>query len=223
MKVTPIAVTKPLVKGIDDAEQLISFCARVSNPNNQLNTETADRLLKYCWDHKHVSIFEQAEMTLEIETSRAISAQIIRHRSFVFQEYSGRYSKSLGFEDVQLRKQDTKNRQNSTDTMSWKDKAYFNTKVDLFIKHAEEFYNQMLDKGVAKECARMILPLTTQTRLYMKGNLRSWINYCAVRCGPETQKEHRDVANECWKIVREQFPAVAKFVEAEHEYLKEIK
>jgi len=223
MDVKLIAKTTPYIEGVNSMEDLIVYCARVSNPNNQLNMETADRLLKYCWDHKHVSIFEQAEMTLEIETSRAISAQIIRHRSFVFQEYSGRYSKSLGFEDVQLRKQDTKNRQNSTDTMSWKDKAYFNTKVDLFIKHAEEFYNQMLDKGVAKECARMILPLTTQTRLYMKGNLRSWINYCAVRCGPETQKEHRDVANECWKIVREQFPAVAKFVEAEFSYLKEIK
>lgn len=223
MKVTPIAVTKPLVDGINTAEELISFCARVSNPSNQLNTETADKLLGYCWRKKHVSIFEQAELTVEIETSRAIGEQIIRHRSFVYQIFSQRYSKATAFEDVELRRQDTKNRQNSTDDLKPEVKAELQADIDLFLGEAEDLYNVLLDYGVAKECARMILPLTTQTRLYMKGNLRSWITYCIVRCGPETQKEHRDVANECWKIVKEQFPMVAKFVEEEHEHLKGIK
>lgn len=223
MKVTPIAITKPLVEGIDTAEELISFCARVSNPKNQLNKGTADKLLGYCWKHKHVSIFEQAELTVEIETSRAISAQILRHRSFVFQEFSQRYSKSTAFEDVELRRQDTKNRQNSTDDLKSEVKEELQADIDLFLGEAEDLYNVLLDYGVAKECARMILPLTTQTRLYMKGNLRSWLTYCLTRCGPETQLEHRRIAQSCWKIVREQFPMVAKFVEEEHEYLKEIK
>jgi|DEB0MinimDraft_6_1074348.scaffolds.fasta_scaffold04658_4 thymidylate synthase (FAD) len=222
MKVTPIAITKPLVDGIDTAEELISYCARVSNPSNQLNTETASKLLGYCWNHKHWSIFEQAELTVEIETSRAISAQILRHRSFVFQEFSQRYAKSTAFEDVNLRRQDTKNRQNSTDDLDAETVKELQADIDLFLGEAEDLYNVLLDYGVAKECARMILPLTTQTRLYMKGNLRSWITYCITRCGPETQLEHRQVAQECWKIVREQFPSVATFVEAEHEHLKEI-
>jgi thymidylate synthase (FAD) len=223
MKVTPIAITKPLVDGIDTAEELLSFCARVSNPKNQLNKGTADKLLGYCWRKKHWSIFEQAELTVEIETSRAISAQILRHRSFVFQEFSQRYSKSTAFENVELRRQDTKNRQNSTDDLNAGLKFQHYSSIEKLLEDSEKIYNEMINDGVAKECARMILPLTTQTRLYMKGNLRSWITYCIVRCGPETQKEHRDVAKECWKIVKEQFPMVAKFVEEEHEYLKEIK
>lgn len=222
MKVKLISTTKPLIEGVNTMEDLVVYCARVSNPSNQLNLETSDKLLKYCWEKKHWSIFEQANITMEIETSRAVSAQIIRHRSFVFQEYSGRYSKSLGLEPINLRKQDTKNRQNSTDDLEWKSKMYYSTKAGLLMEEVKKVYEEMLDYGIAKECARMILPLTTQTRLYMTGNLRSWITYCITRCEKGTQLEHRLIGNECWKLLREQCPNIAKFVEDEYEYLKEI-
>jgi thymidylate synthase (FAD) len=222
MQVKLVAKTEPVIEGVNNLEELVAYAARVSNPSNQLNNETADKLLGYCWKHKHVSIFETASMTMEIETSRAISAQILRHRSFTFQEHSQRYSKSLGFEDVELRRQDTKNRQNSTDDLKPEVKKELQADIDLFLGEAEDLYNVLLDYGVAKECARMILPLTTQTRLYMTGNLRSWITYCITRCEKGTQLEHRLIGNECWKILREQCPNIAKFVEDEYEYLKEI-
>jgi len=222
MKVKLIAKTIPEIEGVDDMEALVAYAARVSNPKNQLNTATADKLLGYCWKHKHWSIFETASMTIEIETSRAISAQILRHRSFTFQEFSQRYAKSTAFEDINLRRQDTKNRQNSTDDLRPKLKSYLQQEIDFFLGSADDLYDKLLMHNVAKECARMILPLTTQTRLYMTGNLRSWITYCITRCGPETQLEHRLIGNECWKILREQCPNIAKFVEDEYEYLRDV-
>ena len=165
MKVKLVAKTVPVVEGINTGEELLSYAARVSNPKNQLNTATADKLLGYCWKHKHVSIFETASLTMEVETSRAISAQIIRHRSFTFQEFSQRYAKSTAFEDVQLRRQDTKNRQNSIDDLKAEAKRILQADIEMFLDGAEDLYNILLDEGVAKECARMILPMATQTRL----------------------------------------------------------
>ena len=222
MKVKLIAKTIPEIEGVDDMEALVAYAARVSNPKNQLNTATADKLLGYCWKHKHWSVFETASMTVEIETSRAIGEQIIRHRSFTYQIFSQRYSKALGFEPINLRRQDTKNRQNSTDDLEGAVELQHRHSIEKLLEASEKVYNEMLADGVAKECARMILPLTTQTRLYMTGNLRSWITYCITRCGPETQLEHRLIGNECWKILREQCPNIAKFVEAEYEYLRDV-
>jgi len=222
MKVKLIAKTIPEIEGVDDMEALVAYAARVSNPKNQLNTATADKLLGYCWKHKHWSVFETANMTVEIETSRAISAQILRHRSFTFQEFSQRYSKSTAFEPINFRRQDTKNRQNSTDDFKEDTKNYLKKKTEDLMERVQLHYDVMLKYGVAKECARMVLPLTTQTRLYMTGNLRSWITYCITRCGPETQLEHRLIGDECWLILREQCPNIAKFVEAEYEYLQDV-
>ena len=222
MKVKLIAKTIPEIEGVDDMEALVAYAARVSNPKNQLNTATADKLLGYCWKHKHWSVFETASMTVEIETSRAIGEQLIRHRSFTYQIFSQRYSKALGFEPINLRRQDTKNRQNSTDDLEGAVELQHRHSIEKLLEASEKVYNEMLADGVAKECARMILPLTTQTRLYMTGNLRSWITYCITRCGPETQLEHRLIGNECWKILREQCPNIAKFVEDEYGYLKEL-
>ena len=222
MKVTLVAKTEPVIEGVTNLEELTAYAARVSNPSNQLNNATADKLLGYCWKHKHWSIFETASITMEIETSRAISAQILRHRSFTFQEFSQRYAKSTAFEDVQLRRQDTKNRQNSTDDLNAGLKFQHYSSIEKLLEDSEKIYNEMINDGVAKECARMILPLTTQTRLYMTGNLRSWITYCITRCEKGTQLEHRLIGNECWKILREQCPNIAKFVEAEYSYLSDI-
>lgn len=192
MRVKLVAITKPLVgDGNLTASDFITFAARVSNPSNQMSLLTAQKLLAYCIRHGHWSIFEQASMTVEIQTSRAISAQIIRHRSFCFQEFSQRYAPSDSPEPVELRTQDRVNRQGSGDSFD-QDWAYdaVAKSVDLAFKT----YRQLLQEGVSRETARMVLPLCTQTTLYMTGNIRSWIHYFEQRCAKGTQKEHRAIA-----------------------------
>ena len=201
-----------LVSVTPDAEKLMAYCARVSNPSNQNNEDFA-RLLRYCIKHKHWSIFEQASMTVEIETTRGIAAQILRHRSFTFQEFSQRYADASllgGIPIPELRKQDTKNRQNSTDDL---DPVIVNKhKVQMYklFNDAVKLYKDMIADGVAKECARFVLPLATPTRLYMTGSVRSWVHYIDLRSANGTQKEHMDIANGCKGIFSEQFPNVSK-------------
>ena len=197
-------------------EEIIVYTARVSNPENQMNMETADRLIAFLIKHKHWSPFEMVDMTVSIETSRAIAQQILRHRSFSFQEFSQRYSKATEFEPVQLRKQAEKNRQSSTESFNPK---MFNTLegiidaqklIEEHIMYSERLYKDLLDKGVAKECARMILPLTTQTKIYMKGSVRSWIHYLQIRCAENTQLEHREIALAISDIFKNLFPNISK-------------
>jgi len=201
-----------LITVTPDAEQLMAYVARVSNPSNQDNEKYAG-LLKYCIKHNHWSVFEQSSMTLEIETTRAIAAQILRHRSFTFQEFSQRYAASTALGDIdlpELRKQDLKNRQNSTDDLDPEMVEKFEKQMITLFSSSKALYEQMLSQGVAKECARMVLPLATPTRIYMTGSCRSWIHYINLRSGHGTQKEHMDIANECKKIFSEQFPVVAE-------------
>ena len=208
MKVQLITVTP-------DAEKNMAFVARVSNPNNQDN-ENFSGLLKYCIKHQHWSVFEQAHMTLEIETTRAIAAQILRHRSFTFQEFSQRYAQSneLGEIDLpELRRQDNKNRQNSIDDLDKDVVDKLNRQMITLFSSAQALYNQMIEKGVAKECARMVLPLCTPTRIYMTGSVRSWIHYIDLRSAHGTQKEHMEIAESCKDIFKEQFPIVSEALE----------
>ena len=198
-----------------DAEKNMAFVARVSNPNNQGN-ENFSGLLKYCIKHQHWSVFEQAHMTLEIETTRAIAAQILRHRSFTFQEFSQRYAQSneLGEIDLpELRRQDNKNRQNSIDDLDAKVVDKLNRQMITLFSSAQSLYNQMVESGVAKECARMVLPLCTPTRIYMTGSVRSWIHYIDLRSAHGTQKEHMEIAESCKDIFKEQFPVVSEALE----------
>ena len=198
-----------------DAEKNMAFVARVSNPNNQGN-ENFSGLLKYCIKHQHWSVFEQAHMTLEIETTRAIVAQILRHRSFTFQEFSQRYAQSneLGEIDLpELRRQDNKNRQNSIDDLDKTVVDKLNRQMITLFSSAQSLYNQMVESGVAKECARMVLPLCTPTRIYMTGSVRSWIHYIDLRSAHGTQKEHMDIAESCKDIFKEQFPVVSEALE----------
>tara|TARA_R100001591_G_scaffold20115_1_gene28319 strand:- start:678 stop:1265 length:588 start_codon:yes stop_codon:yes gene_type:complete len=193
----------------------MAYCARVSNPNNQENEKYAG-LLRYCIKHQHWSIFEQAFMTLEINTTRGLAAQILRHRSFTYQEFSQRYADSnlLGNIDLpDLRRQDTKNRQNSIDNLEPEIVEKLNKQMTTLFESSFALYNQMLELGVAKECARFVLPLATPTRLYMSGSVRSWIHYIELRSGHGTQKEHMDIANACKSIFTEQFPTVAEAME----------
>ena len=208
MKVQLITVTP-------DAEKNMAFVARVSNPNNQDN-ENFSGLLRYCIKHQHWSVFEQAHMTLEIETTRAIAAQILRHRSFTFQEFSQRYAQSneLGEIDLpELRRQDSKNRQNSIDDLDVKVVDKLNRQMITLFSSAQSLYNQMIEEGVAKECARMVLPLCTPTRIYMTGSVRSWIHYIDLRSAHGTQKEHMEIAESCKDIFKEQFPIVSEALE----------
>ena len=208
MKVQLITVTP-------DAEKNMAFVARVSNPSNQDN-ENFSGLLRYCIKHQHWSVFEQAHMTLEIETTRAIAAQILRHRSFTFQEFSQRYAQSneLGEIDLpELRRQDSKNRQNSIDDLDVKVVDKLNRQMITLFSSAQSLYNQMIEEGVAKECARMVLPLCTPTRIYMTGSVRSWIHYIDLRSAHGTQKEHMEIAESCKDIFKEQFPVVSEALE----------
>ena len=198
-----------------DAEKNMAFVARVSNPNNQGN-ENFSGLLKYCIKHQHWSVFEQAHMTLEIETTRAIAAQILRHRSFTFQEFSQRYAQSneLGEIDLpELRRQDSKNRQNSIDDLDVKVVDKLNRQMITLFSSAQSLYNQMIEEGVAKECARMVLPLCTPTRIYMTGSVRSWIHYIDLRSAHGTQKELMEIAESCKDIFKEQFPIESEALE----------
>lgn len=210
MSVKLVSVSRPVVEGIQTAEDLMVYCARVSNPSNQLNTATGDSLLAYCIKHGHWSVFETASMTVEITTSRAIAAQILRHRSFSFQEFSQRYSEAPGIEPVELRRQAEKNRQSSSETMPMGDVQLI--LCDAF-HFAQVFYNALLKAGVARECARMVLPLATTTTLYMTGSVRSWIHYLAQRLDEHTQKEHRLIAEQVQTIFAAQFPVVSQALE----------
>ena len=198
-----------------DAEKTMAYIARVSNPKNQDN-ENFSGLLRYCIKHQHWSVFEQSSMTLEIETTRGIAAQILRHRSFTYQEFSQRYADSnlLGeIELPELRRQDDKNRQNSIDDLEPEMVEKFNRQMNTLFSSAFGLYNQMLQAGVAKECARFVLPLATPTKIYMTGSCRSWIHYINLRSAHGTQKEHMDIANACKKIFIEQFSAVSEALE----------
>ena len=201
-----------LVTVTPDAEKLMAYVARVSNPSNQDNEKFAG-LLKYCINHQHWSVFEQSSMTLEIETTRAIAAQILRHRSFTYQEFSQRYASSTSLGKIpvpEYRKQDTKNRQNSTDDLDPFLKQTLELQTQTLFDSATALYEQMLADGVAKECARMVLPLATPTRIYMTGSCRSWIHYINLRSAHGTQKEHMEIAEACRKVFTEQFPAVSE-------------
>ena len=198
-----------------DAEKMMAYIARVSNPANQQN-EKYSGLLKYCIKHNHWSVFEQSTMTLEIETTRAIAAQILRHRSFTFQEFSQRYAQSnqLGkIELPELRRQDDKNRQNSIDDLDEFVVQKLQMQMTTLFSSAQSLYNQMIEEGVAKECARMVLPLCTPTKIYMTGSCRSWIHYINLRSAHGTQKEHMDIAEACRKVFTEQFPSVSEALE----------
>ena len=217
-------------KGIDDVfenadgEEVISYVARVSNPNNQSNFETAPKLLAYLIKHNHWSPFEHAFMTLEINTSRAIAAQILRHRSFVFQEFSQRYAETDSFVKYKARRQDLKNRQNSIDDMSQDDLCWFSNTQDDIWSYCERLYKEALKRGVAKEQARFLLPLNTKTTMYMTGSVRSCITYFMVRLDKTTQLEHREIALECFKIFSTQYPKITEALKLSHpETFSEIK
>jgi thymidylate synthase (FAD) len=202
-----------LISVTPDAEKLMAYCARVSNPSGQDRDDYA-KLLGYCIKHQHWSIFEQAFLTVEINTSRGLAAQILRHRSFTFQEFSQRYADAtLLAEDIptfELRRQDTKNRQNSIDDISDETKVKWNLQIREHFAKAKAIYEGMIADGIAKECARFVLPLSTPTRLYMSGSIRSWIHYIELRSSNGTQKEHRLIAEETKKIFSEQFPTVSE-------------
>ena len=205
-----------LISITPDAETTMAYIARVSNPNNQDNPNYAG-LLKYCIKHNHWSVFEQATMTLEIETTRGIAAQILRHRSFTFQEFSQRYADTnLIAEDIplpELRRQDTKNRQNSTDDLPADLKIELYSKIQDHFNAAQNLYKELLEAEVAKECARFVLPLAVPTRIYMTGSCRSWIHYINLRSAHGTQKEHMIIAEGCKEVFKEQFPSVAEALE----------
>ena len=206
MKVELISITP-------DAEKTIAYCARVSNPIGQ-DREDYAKLLRYCILHGHWSIFEMANMVLEINTTRGIAAQILRHRSFSFQEFSQRYADtSLLTKDIpsiDIRRQDVKNRQNSIDDFDESDKNNFNEMIHKHFMDSQHIYQTLLDNGVAKECARFVLPLATPTRMYMKGTIGSWIHYINLRSGHGTQKEHMDIANQCKDIFIQQLPIITE-------------
>ena len=209
MKVTFISVTP-------EAEKTMGYVARVSNPKNQ-NNPTVDGLLGYCIKHGHWSVFEQAHMTLEIETTRGLAAQILRHRSFTFQEFSQRYAdtnllaKEIPVPD--LRSQDLKNRQNSIDDIPQDKKEQLQKIIASYFAEGMDLYNELIREGIAKECARFVLPLATPTRLYMTGSVRSWIHYIELRSAHGTQKEHMEIAEACRKVFTEQFPSVSEALE----------
>jgi len=212
-------MTVKLVSITPDAEQMMAYIARVSNPSNQEN-EKYSGLLKYCIKHNHWSVFEQSTMTVEIETTRAIAAQILRHRSFTFQEFSQRYADTNLLEAIQLpelRRQDSKNRQNSIDDLDPEVVEKLNKQMKTLFSSGQALYNQMIESGVAKECARMVLPLCTPTRIYMTGSCRSWIHYINLRSAHGTQKEHMVIAKAVKDVFVEQFPAVSEALEWEKE------
>ena len=203
--------TTTLVHCTEDGDYLISYMARVSNPSNQSNTETSDNLIKYLIKHKHWTPFEMVNMCVEISTTRSIAQQILRHRSFSFQEFSQRYAQVLEQPAIpNLRRQDTTNRQNSIDDLDPTDVQHFQIQLKQHFDQSMILYQNMLQAGVAKECAREVLPLSTPTRMYMNGSLRSWIHYCDLRCTDGTQLEHRIIADQCKNLICTCFPAVAK-------------
>jgi len=205
-----------LISVTPDAEKTMAYVARVSNPNNQENPNYA-KLLGYCIKHNHWSVFEQSFMSLEIETTRGLAAQILRHRSFTYQEFSQRYADSSLLAEAiplpELRRQDTKNRQNSIDDIDPFTVQKYEMLMQQHFQSSMDLYQKMLADGIAKECARFVLPLATPTRIYMSGSCRSWIHYIQLRSANGTQKEHMDIANACKKIFVEQFPTCAEALE----------
>ena len=200
-----------LITSTPDAEKSMAYIARVSNPKNQENNDFT-KLIGYCIKNEHWSVFEQAYMTLQIETTRGIAAQILRHRSFTFQEFSQRYADSRQLGEIpipELRRQDNKNRQNSISDLSEEVIIQFNKKIKHLFNLNKELYEEMLEAGIAKECARFVLPLATPTRIYMTGSCRSWIHYINLRSGHGTQKEHMDIAKECKNIFSKEYPVVS--------------
>jgi len=214
MQVKLVSYTQPVIDGISTPDELVAYVARVSNPNNQLNTKTGPALIKYLIEHQHWSPLQMVDVTLEITTTRDIGRQILRHRSFEFQEFSQRYAdptNHLAFEYREARLQDTKNRQNSIETLDEELQRVWTEKQRWILGAVNETYRWALDNNIAKEVARAVLPEgMTETRMYMKGSLRSWITYCNLRMGPETQKEHREVAAECWKIIETVVPSIIR-------------
>ena len=198
-------------------QDVISYVARVSNPHNQENYRTAAGLLRYCIKHQHWSIFETASMTLEINTTRGLAAQILRHRSFTYQEFSQRYADTkLINQEIpapELRRQDTKNRQNSTNDLPPGMVSDYQRKIEKHFEDSMDLYNNLLDNGVAKECARFVLPLAVPTRLYMTGTCRSWIHYIDLRSANGTQEEHRQIAEDCRDVFVKVFPDIAEALE----------
>ena len=215
MQVKLVSITKPsiTIDGIEpSAEGFIAYCARVSSPNQE-NPDYA-QLIRYCIKNKHWSIFEMVDMTVEITTSRSISPQILRHRSFCFQEFSQRYAVVTEKEKIEWRKQGKTNRQVGDEPISDVEQFEFDSIAAYSITIAFNAYNHLINQGVAKEVARMVLPTVAQTRLYMKGSVRSWIHYLEVRLSQHTQKEHRDIAVEIHKIFKREFPLIAESINA---------
>ena len=209
-----IAITSPRVAGINNPEQLIAYAARVSAPQNQMSHESAPKLLKYCLKNGHYSVFETASMTVEIKTTRAIGSQILRHRSFTFQEFSQRYAKvDVTIPPAEARLQDTKNRQNSLQTDDIELHNWFSDEQQKLYEKSVELYEKAIEKGVAKESARFVLPLATPTTLYMTGNIRDWIFYIKLRSSNGTQKEHAEVANSIKNIFKNEFPVISEALE----------
>ncbi len=199
-------MTVSLIHSTTDGDDLIAYMARVSNPANQ-NTKDSARLISYLIKHNHWSPFEMVNMCVSIETTRSIAAQILRHRSFSFQEFSQRYAAVTEPAIVpELRRQDTKNRQNSVDDIDYLRQDFYSAKIQHLFDESYRLYNQLLEEGVAKECAREVLPLATPTHLYMNGTLRSWIHYCNLRCGNGTQLEHKRIADACKALIQQSFP-----------------
>lgn len=225
MDVNLVSITTSLLKKEMTPEEYMVYIARVSNPSNQMNVETAPRLLNYLIKHKHWSPFEFVDMTVEIKTRRSIAAQILRHKSFSFQEFSQRYSSATSFEAIELRKQAEKNRQSSTETFdpelseskisNYKNSGHIkaSSAISEFLEASMRLYAELIDAGIAREVARDILPLATETTLYMKGSVRSWIHYLELRCLDDTQKEHRDIANNIKAIFIDNFPNIAEALE----------
>jgi thymidylate synthase (FAD) len=218
LKVTLVSSSQPSIElqaqGIVNCQELVAYCARVSNPANQTNTDTSEKLIRYLIKHKHWSPLEMVSACLEIETTRDIARQILRHRSFSFQEFSQRYAVAdLGFEYKEARLQDTKNRQNSIATTDVKLQAEWERKQSNLANDATDVYKWALENGIAKEQARAVLPEgITTSRLYMQGTLRSWLHYIELRSGPETQKEHREIAQACAGALETIFPMVSEFL-----------
>jgi thymidylate synthase (FAD) len=214
MNVKLVSITKSLVDAKDlNPEELIVYIARVSNPSNQLNSETADKLVSYLAKNKHWSPFEMVDMTVEIITSRGIAQQILRHRSFSFQEFSQRYAEVTEFEPIELRRQADKNRQSSSEKFNpdlGESDVPASRYIEEHLSNCQDLYKLLLDAGVAKECARFVLPITTQTKIYMKGSIRSWIHYLQIRCDEHTQLEHRQIAIAVLEIFKTVFPNISK-------------
>jgi thymidylate synthase (FAD) len=224
MKVKLVSFTVPCTDDLpldSDVLDLIAYCARVSNPSNQTNTDTSDKLIKYLVKHKHWSPFEMANATLEIETTRDIARQILRHRSFTFQEFSQRYAdpvKELTFETREARLQDTKNRQNSIETDDTSLQEDWNRRQELLINQAKAAYEWAIERGIAKEVARAVLPEgLTMSRMYVNGTIRSWLHYIDIRSDIATQKEHREIAMACAQAIAEIFPMITEFTHAEED------